>query len=464
MSRIFLAPGVTAPAPDQRFLSHLFLDLRRGLVDGFGIQVCVFIMPLHTCQSVIVHGGFRQLLREVCLNHAHAHAHQAFYPFLHIGRAFRVGEVQCGHHGASRISALSQLEEAYVPVSVLYQVTPLLHKFKLRGILFAPSPSALQGHIGEHPQREMEALVPEFANHILRLRKSLLVKCQDLCTALGRHHVKPAVDMYHVRRHAEFFHPADDFLHLRPVHIAHAGHPESEGPSGNHGRSACIRGILPEKPFVIPVAEHVIIQVRVLRFHGVCHAGRGSHIKMGSGVCVHQNEIARRAHKAGHSLVGNIGIGGLGVPLPYRDALSPFVEIREFFSESIERLVTVHIHGFKGIRNLSVRSHGESKRNGFVFLAHVEILNLFLRKHLAVQQNRHFPGTFPETEKHSVRGRGDVLRFLLHLHFFVRGKVENLVRTHRLPALRKHLQPKYRLPGEGHLYQGASLMISVRRQ
>ena len=260
--------------------------------------------------------------------------------------------------------------------------------------------------------------------------------------------------MDHVHTHAKVRHIVHDLFQFGAAHIAHPGHPEAEGPPGDHPGPAGEGGIVPQEALGVPVAEHIVVQIGVLRLHGVGHAGGGAHIEMGPGEGVHQDSVARAAHKIGHALVGYIGIGGLGIPLPDGDGLAPLAEGIELLTEAVEVLVGIEIHGLKGIDNGAIVTHGKAHGDGLVLLVHIVVFDLLFCQHFAVQRHRHLPGALPEGKLQPGSFSGDEQFFFRDGDAGEPGEIKDLIVKlwHFHPGI--HLQPEGGLTDESDLHQG----------
>ena len=160
---------------------------------------------------------------------------------------------------------------------------------------------------------------------------------------------------------------------------------------------------------------------------------------MGTGIGIHQHRISLGAHKVGHPLVGDIRIGGLGVLLPDGDFLTPLVKGGEFLTEAVESLVTVHVHGLKGIGDPAVVAHSEAHRDGLVLLVHIVILDLFHGQQFAVQLHRHFPGAFSQPQGHPFCLNHNEQRLLRYLNAAYGSKPKYLIQL-GLHQVREHLK------------------------
>ena len=256
--------------------------------------------------AVEEYGILGKLLGKVGLHNAHTHMHQPLDPSLHVFHKAGVGEVQGCHLPGVHV-ALARRENSGIAVGTLHQPALVRHGPEL---VRNPTLRVDGLDIREHPQRQPDAPLPEPADHALRIREPLFVKAQQFRGTAGQEAVLeiglPGIDVDHVHAYAEALHLLHDFFQLGTAHIAHPGHPEAEGPLGNHGAAAGQGGVVPDQILIIPVAEHIVVQIRIFRLHGVGNAGGSAHVKMGPGEGVHQHAVAGAAHKVGHALVGNV--------------------------------------------------------------------------------------------------------------------------------------------------------------
>ena len=151
----------------------------------------------------------------------------------------------------------------------------------------------------------MEAFRAKICDHLLRIREALFIEAQKLLV-ISSH---PAIDMDDIRRHSEFQHSVCDVFHLFAAHIAHLRHPEAKCPAGDHRRSAAQPCVVIQKALHVAVCEQIVVQIRILGFHRIGNAGACSHVKMCSGIGIHQYAVALRTYEIRHSLVRDIGIG-----------------------------------------------------------------------------------------------------------------------------------------------------------
>ena len=182
---------------------------------------------------------------------------------------------------------------------------------------------------------------------------------------------------------------------------------------------------------------------------------------MGPGIGVHEHRIARTAHEVRHALVGDIGVGGLCIPLPDGNSLAPLAEGVELFAEAIKFLVGIQVHGLKGVDDLSAFIHSEADGNGFILLVHIVIFDLLLCQQLAVQRHRHFPGTFPECQLQPGGFGGEEQIPFFYCDAFHAGKVKDLIVQPGLRHVGIHPQPEGSFADKGDLHKSLLFPVSA---
>ena len=129
------------------------------------------------------------------------------------------------------------------------------------------------------------------------------------------------------------------------------------------------------------------------------------------------------------------------------------VEGIEFFSESVEGFIHIHIPGIKTICNLFIFINGKPQRNCLVFLVYIVVFYLFAGKLFTIQPDDHLPGTKPEL-KACPRGFKIQEVFIeTDLGTGFELKIKNLVHSDFL-FTRKHLKSESRVTDVSHFYQG----------
>ena len=145
--RVVLASCISASSPEQCLFSHFRLGLCGCLVNGASIQQGEFVVRLQSGGAIPENGILRNFLREIGLDDANAHLHQALYALSHIGNSFRICEVDGGNANAAHIS-FSGREDIRLAVRSLYQEASFLHhKILLRHLAMLN-----RMYIREHPE------------------------------------------------------------------------------------------------------------------------------------------------------------------------------------------------------------------------------------------------------------------------------------------------------------------------
>ena len=104
-------------------------------------------MCLQSGRAIPENGILRNFLREIGLDDANAHLHQALYALFHISNRFRICEVDGGNANAAHIS-FSGREDIRLTVRSLYQEASVLH----HKILLCHLAMLNRMYIGEHPE------------------------------------------------------------------------------------------------------------------------------------------------------------------------------------------------------------------------------------------------------------------------------------------------------------------------
>ena len=104
-------------------------------------------MCLQSGGAIPENGILRNFLREIGLDDANAHLHQALYAFFHISNCFRIREIDGSNANAAHIS-FSRRENIRLTVRPLYQEASFLHhKILLRHLAMLN-----RMYIREHPE------------------------------------------------------------------------------------------------------------------------------------------------------------------------------------------------------------------------------------------------------------------------------------------------------------------------
>ena len=213
MRRVLLAARIAAAAPDQRVLAQLLLGLVKRLEHGLGVEIGVAVVAGNARGAVVEHRVLGDLLGKVGLDDAHAHARQTLQALLEVGAERGVGKVQRRDGGVLRV-ALAQREQVRLALRVFDQEAAVAHRLEQVGLshrdlagdaqpgqllVAHAAQHGVRHHIGEHPQRQVDAALAQPADHALGIGEARLVKGQQLCAAKGPEGIQPAVDVDHVR-------------------------------------------------------------------------------------------------------------------------------------------------------------------------------------------------------------------------------------------------------------------------